>query len=446
MDYTKVPRSLIYKDREDLNDFGVQTQGTLNNYLFTQMRRMTLLRCGDAKEIALQCFNNAFYICTLIELEEFPDLCMDKYEAILLPEMIPFPEDVYQASMALVCVFLAAYDDKYKQKDDPLIESIYHWTSSNKWVGSCSRKSFEDIINKCSPDGFFLAPDTFAPRDIIEVRERSNIDTLVFEKEYICERLALMDDARRKMYGADLIISQLKDNLHEIYEKSNYNPMTSKYEYAGNFIRGLDVEQKIDLRRKAIEYYKEHYPNEEMINSKEQSTDTPQTPSAEALLTKTVKLESRLKYLEEQLKEANDTNVQQASNNNELIANISNLKRDLQEAHQIIEEYRQPVKKLTAKQKIRMEFAVQLFLNAGLTEEKLGSNKTKVASLLSLLLDIRSENGRNRPEQICSNFLTDRKYYPQTQDKDTILELDRLCAELNINAFLSTAPQGNKKG
>ena len=104
------------------------------------------------------------------------------------------------------------------------------------------------------------------------------------------------------------------------------------------------------------------------------------------------------------------------------------------------------VKELTAKQKIRMEFAVQLFLNAGLTEEKLGSNKTKVASLLSLLLDIRSENGRNRPEQICSNFLTSRKYYPQKQDKDTIIELDRLCADLNINAILSTAPQGNKKG
>ena len=84
MDYTKVPRALIYKDRNDLNDFGVQTQGTINNYLFNQMRRLTLLHCGNAKEIALQCFNNAYYICTLTQLDEFPDLSMDKYEKELL--------------------------------------------------------------------------------------------------------------------------------------------------------------------------------------------------------------------------------------------------------------------------------------------------------------------------------------------------------------------------
>lgn len=152
MDYTKLPRSLIYNDRESLNEFGVQTAGTLNNYLFTQMRRMTLLRCGDAKEIALKCLNNAYYICTLMQLEEFPDICMDKYEQILLPDMIPFPEDVYQASMALVCVLLGAYDDKYKQEDNILIESIHHWTCSNKWRGHLAHNSFENIIKFCTPD------------------------------------------------------------------------------------------------------------------------------------------------------------------------------------------------------------------------------------------------------------------------------------------------------
>lgn len=112
MDYTKVPRALIYEDRTNLTDLGVKDEGTFNNYIFTQMRKLTLLRCGDAKEIALRCFNNAYYICTLIQMEEFPDLCMDKYEKNLMAVNISFPDDVYQASMALVCVMLAAYDDK----------------------------------------------------------------------------------------------------------------------------------------------------------------------------------------------------------------------------------------------------------------------------------------------------------------------------------------------
>ena len=77
MDYISMPGKLIYKHRDNLEDFGVHTQGTINNYLFTQMRRLTLLHCGNAKEIALQCFNNAYYICTLIQLDEYPDLSMD---------------------------------------------------------------------------------------------------------------------------------------------------------------------------------------------------------------------------------------------------------------------------------------------------------------------------------------------------------------------------------
>ena len=259
MDYTKVPRSLIYKDREDLNDFGVQTQGTLNNYLFTQMRRMTLLRCGDAKEIALQCFNNAFYICTLIELEEFPDLCMDKYEAILLPEMIPFPEDVYQASMALVCVFLAAYDDKYKQKDDPLIESIYHWTSSNKWVGSYSRKSFEDIIEKCSPDGFSVSADMFTPRNIIEAIKNADIKSLALGADYVCEKLDLLKDQRSINHEINLAIMRLNKRLYELYDEYGYDDKTDRFTEKMPFEEFDNLVKDVKHIKEAINTINKHY-------------------------------------------------------------------------------------------------------------------------------------------------------------------------------------------
>lgn len=33
MDYIKIPRSLIYKDRNDLKDFGVQAPETMNYLL-----------------------------------------------------------------------------------------------------------------------------------------------------------------------------------------------------------------------------------------------------------------------------------------------------------------------------------------------------------------------------------------------------------------------------
>jgi len=427
MDYTQVPRSLIYKDRTDLKDYGVKDDGTMNNFLFTQMRKLTLLRCGNAKEIALQCFNNAYFICTLIQLDEFPDLSMDKYEKILLKVKIPFSGDVYQASMALVCVFLAAYNDKYKQTDNPLIESIHHWTSSNKWTGSLSHKSFEDIINTCSTERFTLPQSEFAPRDIVEVIENCSVRVLMVYAEYICERLALLKDSRQRIHGTDMAIARIKDYQRELCEDSEYNPKKDCFKYADDdpFLRDLTFEENVrgnyQQCKKTIDYYKEHYPKKKENDSKENDAESSQAPETEVPHQGKGEFESKLTRQIDELQQQ-----------------LAEKTKALQKAHQIIEEYSQPVNDLTAKQKIRMEFAVQLLLNSGLSEQKLdGGYKSKVASLLSLLLGIGAQN--------IANFLVYRNYHPQIQDEETILELDRLCIELGIHAFLSTQQQGNAK-
>ena len=262
MDYTKVPRSLIYKDRTNLNDFGVQDEGTINNYLFTQMRKLTLLRCGNAKEIALQCFNNAYYICTLVQLDEFPDLCMDKYEEKLLNVDIPFKGDVYQASMALVCVLLAAYDDKYKRKDNILIDSIYDWTRSKKWTGSLTHKSFEDIIEKCSPFGYSLAPNTFAPRDIIEAIKSVSVNDIVAGKEYLIEKLT-QDDNICINDELESVLMRIRNDLNDIYEEWDFNPQTNTFElddmYEPDYHDLGDVRDEIDTKRDAIGYFEKFF-------------------------------------------------------------------------------------------------------------------------------------------------------------------------------------------
>lgn len=334
MDYTKIPRELIYKDRTNLKDYGVQVYGTMNNYLFTQMRKLTLLRCGNAKEIALQCFNNAYYICTLIQLDEFPDLSMDKYERNLLEVLIPFPEDVYQASMALVCVLLAAYDDKYKQKDNPLIDSIHHWTSSNKWTGSLCHNSFEDILKACSTDSFTLPKSVFAPRNIDELIENCSESDLQVYAEYICERLALLNDPTQRMHGAVMAITRIKDFQRDLCKKSEYNPKKDCFKYPGNEYSISDFNWEISVRNKyqqskeAIDYYTEHYPtNEETVESS-------QTPETDNLQTKIDELESKLTYQEIQMGKANNINTQQAKRIKELEAEvipIKDLESDLEE-------------------------------------------------------------------------------------------------------------------
>ena len=81
MDYTKVPRELIYKDRNDLKEFGVQIQESMNYLLFMRLKQQALMGASGAREIALRCYNNAYYVCTLILLEanDFPELRISDY-------------------------------------------------------------------------------------------------------------------------------------------------------------------------------------------------------------------------------------------------------------------------------------------------------------------------------------------------------------------------------
>jgi len=414
MDYTKIPRALIYKERTNLNDFGIKTPGTLNNYLFTQMRRMTLLRCGDAKEIALRCFNNAYYICTLTQLDEFPDLSVDKYESLLLPDMIPFPEDVYQASMALVCVLLAAYDDKYKQKDEPLIESIHHWTSHNKWMNSNAHKSFEDIIEKCSPDGFSLAPDTFAPRDIVEVIENANVNNLIFFPEYISERLVQLKKPCQHMYGTDTAIARIKDEQRELCEDSEYNPKKDCFEYAYDYTPSLEdftvednTRERYQQCQNAIEYYTKHYPTKEENNFKEEIVESAQTQETEALQVTIRDLQSKLSQQESKLIEVSNINNQYANRIKELEEEKVSLQGQLKEAHTIPDT-------VIAQQRVRMELARKLMDAAGINEDVLAKwgNKDKAGTIMGTMLDIRPST--------CKTYLSDPminyEYHKNTVD------------------------------
>ena len=423
MDYTKIPRRLIYKERTSLNDFGVDISGSINHYLFSQMRRMTLLRCGDAKDIALKCFNNAYYICTLIQFEEFPDLCMDKYEKLLLPEMIPFPKDVYQASMALVCILLKSYDDRYKQKDDPVIESIYHWTSSNKWAGSLYHKSFTDIIETCNPEGYILEQDAFTPCDIIEVIENVHINNLINYTEYICMRLTQLGDSRKKMYGADMTIARLKDALKRLCEDSDYDPQKNefkhKYDHDLDYYSLKNIQAKVESYRKAIKYIEDHYPKKEVSDN---ADNTKKKVSIE---------QDENKNLKEQL-------VQSAQK----LADLENINNELNET---ITELRQPFENLSAVQKVRMELAYQLLKAAGLTEERLEirNNKQKTAEIMSVLLDINNNNNKGNTAQTCATYLTNAGCLPGRHH--TIVDkLNNLLEDLGINIMLQVSRTNSK--
>ncbi len=83
MDYTKIPRSIIYMDIKDIGDFDIDNESVLMGQFFNSMLDQTFMsEHENSEEILLAVFNNAFYICTLICLEKRPRMYLQRYLSI----------------------------------------------------------------------------------------------------------------------------------------------------------------------------------------------------------------------------------------------------------------------------------------------------------------------------------------------------------------------------
>ena len=283
MDYLKITRSLIYKDRNDLKDFGVQTPDTMNYLLFMYLKQQALMGVPGARDVALRCYNNAYYICTIILLEanDFPELRISDYvDTILDTEKDnKYTDEVCLASMAMACLLLARYDDRYGRNSD-IWNAIYHRCTHYQWYHSSATEIFLNMMSLEYSFSFPLSNTEFEPRNIIEAIEEASPLDLALGHKYICNSLSNVTDRRKAIYGADLAISRLNDDLREIYEDWEYNPDTDSFEYEDELMRDLDSEQRvrdgIEIRKSAVEYIIEHFPTKENTkneNKKESVND-----------------------------------------------------------------------------------------------------------------------------------------------------------------------------
>jgi uncharacterized coiled-coil protein SlyX len=413
MDYIKIPRSIIYKDRTDLKDFGVKVPGTMNHQLFSNLKE--LFKATDrAKELILRCLNNAYYICTIIPFDDFPDTQVAEYEKLLLKDDPYDREEICAVSMAMVCKLLPASDARWIPENSDLIEQIRYRFTHYQWMHSGARNSFEFMVEKHNTDELIISPSEFVPRDIIEVIENCSERDLQVNAEYICERLALMKDQRQRMYGADMAIARIKDYQRELCEDSGYSPKKDRFKYEDNncFVSDLTWENSVrsnyQQSKEAIDYYKEHYPTKEVNDSKEETVEIPQAPETDVLQATIRELESKLNHQEKQLLEANDINSQQATRIKELEAEVKNLQNRLEEAHIIPDT-------VTAQQRVRMELARIIMAAAGIDEEILAKwgNKDKAGTLMGTMLDIRPSTCKTYLSDPCMNY----EHHKNTIDK-----------------------------
>ena len=93
MDYTTIYRPLVYKDREDIDDFPVDETDntdflTMESVFMEKLEARRFIKDSfNASELILMIFNNARYITTLIYSENHPQHYLHKYLKIMLLQL-----------------------------------------------------------------------------------------------------------------------------------------------------------------------------------------------------------------------------------------------------------------------------------------------------------------------------------------------------------------------
>lgn len=137
MDYTDVPRELIYEDRNDIDYFGVGDNSRLEHEFFDKLLERPFMLNRDRVEsiknvpwLVCRIFNNAYYICTLAYLEKYPKMYVDKYKKIASDyndNSLLWCHRVMPTTMALVHSLLVRSQYKDQKFLDKIKEVFDNW-------------------------------------------------------------------------------------------------------------------------------------------------------------------------------------------------------------------------------------------------------------------------------------------------------------------------------
>jgi hypothetical protein len=167
MNYTTIPRSLIYKERKSLRDFGVYDEETLNWMMYRILRRYYLaeLNSNDYAYIILDLFNESYYLCTMLLLDDRAGTNINDYiDAVKcrIKEPEAFFDMFRKTVFAMTYVFLEA-----PALDSHEIRTVRRHPRTNSF----------GLMSLMSETAGYKHPDksTFNPINMLEV-DYDNID------------------------------------------------------------------------------------------------------------------------------------------------------------------------------------------------------------------------------------------------------------------------------
>ncbi len=401
MDYTKVPRKLIYEDRANLEDFFVDQTGTLDAIMYEKITKSDVCTFLDAAERLLDCYNDAYYITTIVLMENRPSLYVARYLDIVYSKYDKRGCTRHFAALTMAMVYNYLQTDKrYQDKDNALLKYIWNYHVkyyNDKQIDGEARFFFFDNVLPLIDVKKHEMRDVFNPRPIQNVVLFEDAETILLGQglDYVMNSIISLRKTEDAIQCFDELIQKLK-----------------RADIIG---KGKLIKEVEDCKKEFLGI------REEPPIRKGKHGNLIETPQEEEVADVTTysrenELETKVQVLQEELKsvKAENTTLQQK-----------------------VSELSQPVHDLTAQQKVRMELALRLLQKAGMTDEVLAhrGNLQKAARVMSCLLDIKNDNARNNPAQTCATYLSSPDLSTQRHQK-TIAELNPLLATLGVDIQL----------
>ena len=165
MDFTKIPRELIYKERNSLEEFGIFEENSFNSYLAETIRKFDFIKEGGNSELkALKCMNDAYYICTMSELEKDSRWRLNDYEVIAKSNWTKDAVFFQGLTMMLVYIYLRQLFLSYPNKECLLIDELDDIMLNNERFKYIFYKLKDSLPNKVN-----IPIDEFKPRIVNDV-------------------------------------------------------------------------------------------------------------------------------------------------------------------------------------------------------------------------------------------------------------------------------------
>ena len=386
MDYKNKSEVLIYKRKNDIDDFGISNQGTLEHEFYIRLVDRPFLYENVenlyANFLIPHIFNNAAYIVTLIGMEEHPVQYLRQYNEITSRNTWSplWRKHMFPATMALVYNWLNHIDALSANPESAMLKKkIYdNFANWDEKEAAGGKRDFYELINMPSPQISNFCAIDFKPRELSDICNGDIADsTIARGLEYLI--------SRSKIEGKEiLLIERVKPIIHRLTNGG------TTYDFDADFLQ-----QAVEDLERILE--------EKDTKEEEASTSTAAEQRIKELEQSNKKLVSEIRQLQAQKDHHED--LQQAQ------PTIEQQKEEIQQLQLTIEEKEQEIAHLSAaldeklegmekgasgySNKVRIAFALRLLTINGADLEKRG-NKARAAEVLQAITGIT--------HKVCENY------------------------------------------